>query len=91
MALDSKETMEHMARLALQYGVDAIVLRPDADSAWEWDKKGRLVKRNIDPLKVTRRGKRCFCTPKDEDNMWDCQVYNEHNVELSQFFEQFPN
>jgi hypothetical protein len=95
MALDSPEMMERMAAIALEHGVDAVILRPTGKTAWEYDKHGRLVQRDVSPLKVSDKGRRCYCMPEPEkgEGVWSCSVYDKGpkgDVALTSFTEQLP-
>jgi hypothetical protein len=93
MALDSQEMSEFVAGLAVKHGLDAVILRPDVKTAWEYNKEGKIVKRDVSPLVVTDKGRRAYCVPIEdsEEGFWKCGVYTEANVALSHFDEQFPN
>lgn len=98
MALDSKEMMEEMSGLAVKYGLDAVILRPELKRSWEYDKSGKLVKKDVSPFKTSKAGRRCYCMPDPDhgEGMWSCTVYTRNDatntdVALEQFRHQFPD
>ena len=93
MSLDSKEMSEFIAGMAAKHKVDAVIVRPDAKTAWEYNAAGNIVKKDVSPLAVTDSGRRCYCVPKpdSEGGIWSCGVYSEDEVRLDHFDEQFPD
>ena len=87
MGLDSPEFIEKMAALALQHGVDHVILRPEAKKSWVYDKHGKLLQKDVSPFAVDQKGRRIMCRPTfDEgEGIWKCSVYAESNVSLHDF------
>jgi hypothetical protein len=92
MALDSPELIERMAALALQHGVDRVILRPEAKRSWVYDKHGKLLQKDVSPFAVNQKGRRIMCRPvfDEGEGMWRCSVYTGSNVSLHDFDTQFP-
>ncbi len=91
MALNSLELMAFIARMAQAHGADSVIMEPQADKVWQYDKSGRMIKAGVSPLDVEIKGNRLYCLPEDSGQGYhSCILYNEANVALEEFIEQFP-
>ncbi len=92
MAMDSKELKEHLAGLAVRYGVDQIILQPEATKVWEYDRHGKLVRAGTPAYKSRRKGKCLKCVrPSDSiEGIWTCGVDDKAGVEETSFTTQLP-
>ncbi len=95
MALDSPEMKEFARLMAKDFNVERVVLAPSLDKGWEFNKEGEIVKKDvpIGEIDTEPKSRKVHCSPAsavNESGEWHCILYNEENISLEEWQEQFP-